>query len=388
MYRKKPQQFRSWNATALNLKTPEEPDKINDSLIQRPRRESWSQSQRGRSVRGRGVWTLDNRHHDRPNVYRRHTMPNSNSKDDYQDRNCNYRTDDESNKCNQWEEDNPIAEEPRNSSTSSGSDCDYTKENIRVKCEYQNHKENFSRKSINNNEPDQVWTHDKYESLESDQSDQKDTKNAKNATAPVSPLNINNELNNNNTQEVSTCEFSQKINKSESPKEQQKTIINSEHPHVITINIRDLTAKGTNEELKTEVVDLEVASEVPKVTPNINPEINPIVTPEVTEISSEVEANPNVNPESDSKVNHEVISETNIEVTPVEVLPLINLDEDDNTGTQSIEAKVSEDIFAVDWDSYQKSVMEQELKRNLERQTIQTPNLRKLDTELMVFDSL
>ncbi|CAB4374498.1 unnamed protein product [Rhizophagus irregularis] len=421
MYRKKPQQFRSWNATALNLKTPEEPDKINDSLIQRPRRESWSQSQRGRSVRGRGVWTLDNRHHDRPNVYRRHTMPNSNSKDDYQDRNCNYRTDDESNKCNQWEEDNPIAEEPRNSSTSSGSDCDYTKENIREKCEYQNHKENFSRvrkystdniyrppksrsasyassddgshtkyepKSINNNEPDQVWTHDKYESLESDQSDQKDTKNAKNATAPVSPLNINNELNNNNTQEVSTCEFSQKINKSESPKEQQKTIINSEHPHVITINIRDLTAKGTNEELKTEVVDLEVASEVPKVTPNINPEINPIVTPEVTEISSEVEANPNVNPESDSKVNHEVISETNIEVTPVEVLPLINLDEDDNTGTQSIEAKVSEDIFAVDWDSYQKSVMEQELKRNLERQTIQTPNLRKLDTELMVFDSL
>lgn len=162
-----------------------------------------------------------------------------------------------------------------------------------------------------------------------------------------------------------------------------------------------------------------MASEVPKVTPNINPEINPKVTPEVTEISSEVEANPNVNPESDSKVNHEVISETNIEVTPVEVLPLINLDEDDNTGTQSIEAKVSEDIFAVDWDSYQKSVMEQELKRNLERQTIQTvhvilknfflmfefitiihsyfslifiysikPNLRKLDTELMVFDSL
>lgn len=165
----------------------------------------------------------------------------------------------------------------------------------------------------------------------------------------------------------------------------------------------------------------EVIPKVPKVTPNINSEINPKVTPEVTEIISEVEANLNVNPESDSKVNHEVISETNIEVTPVEELPLINLDEELITGTQSTQTKISEDILTLDWDSYQKDLIEQELKSmksNLERQTFQTvhilknfflifefitiihsyfslifiysikPNLRKLDTELMAFDSL
>lgn len=44
------------------------------------------------------------------------------------------------------------------------------------------------QKNINNNEPDQVWTHDKYESLESDQ---KDTKNAINASAPVNIFNFN-----------------------------------------------------------------------------------------------------------------------------------------------------------------------------------------------------
>ncbi|GES76893.1 integral membrane protein S linking to the trans Golgi network-domain-containing protein [Rhizophagus clarus] len=405
--------FRSWNAEAL--KKPEESDKINDSLSkdnQRPRRESWSQPpQRGKITRGRGTWKIDNR----PGVYRRHTVPNSH---DFQDNNCNYG--------NRWEDDNPIAEEPRNLSNSPGSDCDYAKENDRENCDYQNHKENFPRKSINN-ESDQVWTHDKYESLELDQKD------AKNASAPVSPLNINNEiLKNNNIQEVPTCDFSQKINKPESPKDQTKT--NSVHPNVITVKFCDLTGKGTNEELKADVNDLVVVTEViPKPT---IPEINSKATSEVTneasdevtneasdevaneatdEITNEatdqtdevnieespkmnieespkmnieespkvnIEASPKMNIETSPKVNPEaksflgVIPEAIIEVPPVEEVPLINLDEVDNTITQSIQTKISEDILTLDWESYQKDLMEQELKLNLKRRTIQTPSPR------------
>jgi hypothetical protein len=113
----------------------------------------------------------------------------------------------------------------------------------------------------------------------------------------------------------------------------------------------------------TEAVDLE-ASEV-NVTPKIIPETNPIVTPEVTD-----EANPKVN----SDVNNlEIVHETNLEVTPVEEeLPLINLNDEENTSTQSIQTRISEDILSLDWDSYQKDLMEQELKRSLERQNIQT----------------
>jgi hypothetical protein len=50
---------------------------------QRPRRESWSPPQRGRSTRGRGVWVIDNRQQNR----RRNTMPNSraNYQENYQE---------------------------------------------------------------------------------------------------------------------------------------------------------------------------------------------------------------------------------------------------------------------------------------------------------------
>jgi len=139
-YRSKTQ-YRSWNASALGLKVkpeePEGPDKIGSRDQQRPRRESWSQPpQRGRSTRGRGVWVIDNRP---PIPHRRYTMPNS--RDDFQDRNYNYRINDESSNCKQWEEDNPIVEEPRNLSTSPESDCDYTNGNDREAWDNQNHQD-------------------------------------------------------------------------------------------------------------------------------------------------------------------------------------------------------------------------------------------------------
>ncbi len=74
----------------------ETPDKVEDSWSKdswrRPRRESWSQpTQRGRGVRGRGVWFIDNRPQ---TLRRRNTMPNTRDdcQDHSQDQNYNYRT--------------------------------------------------------------------------------------------------------------------------------------------------------------------------------------------------------------------------------------------------------------------------------------------------------
>ncbi|RIA86093.1 hypothetical protein C1645_780449 [Glomus cerebriforme] len=421
-YRSQPQ-YRSWNASALGLKTvePEEPDKIASRDRQRPRRESWSQPpQRGRSVRGRGIWTIDNRPN-RPQIpHRRYTMP---------DQNYNYRTNNESN--NQWEEDNPIAEEPSNSDyndiktkENDKDECDYqdeipscnnkySAENIyhppnlpyikehqksnsssddgsqsqdsskKYESDHQDHHKvqrnnSWERESIIN-EPDQAWTHDKYESFESDS----DSKDKKIASLPVSPLNVNNEpLKKTNTDEitVSTCELSKKVDNPESPKDQAKQlIINSEYPNEITIKIIELINDETvtsqtpiQEDLKNEVINNgTVASEV---TSEINSETSPKVTPEVP--------NPEVNP------NPKVKLEVTPEVIPVEELPLINLDDDNNTGIQPIQPKISQDILSLDWESYHKGLIEEELRLSMERQAIQTSNPRKLDTELKDFDSL
>jgi len=201
---------------------------------------------------------------------------------------------------------------------------------------------------------------------------------------------------------VSTCEFSKTINKPESPKDQTKQMnINPKFPNEITVTISELTKESPSndesvtsqtpiqEDLKSEVVDLEVASEVtPKVTSEINPEVTPRVTSEI---------NPKVTPEVTSEINPEANPETNLEVTPEvnlevtslkEELPLINLDEDDNTGLQPVQPKISNDILSLDWEGYQKSVMEEEVRLTMERQPIQTFNPRKLDTGLKDFDSL
>uniref|UniRef100_A0A1D1Z4G8 Uncharacterized protein n=1 Tax=Anthurium amnicola TaxID=1678845 RepID=A0A1D1Z4G8_9ARAE len=430
--------YRSWNATALGMKTTEE-EKINNQWSQKQRRESYP-IQRGKSTRGRGTWKIDNRPSRPLALHRRHTMPN-----DFQDHNHNYHTNDELCKFNQEEDDNPIVEEPRNLSTSPESDYDYTKENDKEEWDNQNHHEtssinpynpynrkysadniyrppksrsaSYTKENIKSNSSsddgsqsrgystngskkyelehhkvqrnnsweressvngsDQVWTHDKYESLESGS----DSKDKEDASTPVPPLITNNEPPQKKFKEVKvpTCEFSKRV-KPESPNDQTK------HPNVITINIRELTKKSNDEsttsqspikeDLKGEVADL-------KVTPNVTPEINSNVTPEVTS-----EINPKTNPEPNSEVNLEVAPEIS-EVTPVEKeSPLINLDEDDNTGgIQPTHPKISEDILSLDWEDYQKGCMEEQLRTTM-RQTIQTSNSHKLDTVLKEFDSL
>ncbi|CAI2186798.1 4514_t:CDS:2, partial [Funneliformis geosporum] len=401
-------QYRSWNALALGIKeeTAEKPDKVDDSLskdsLRRPRRESWSQpSQRGRGTRGRGVWFIDNRPR---TLRRRNTMPNS--RDDYQDQDPIYNnlTNDRSDDYNELGVD-PICEESsRNFSSSPDLDDCKNDEEDGIKYEDQNCQDesspwnnnpysanniyhpprsrstsylkdhwktnsnnndgtqsssysngyepdnyndqwNQNRESeFTNNKPDQTWVHDKYEVLESDL----DSKDKKDASTQVSPLDLNNELpgiNNTKKVTVSSCEFS-KRSESDSWKNQTKSNKNLELPKEITIKFSDLTLKDSNKEKFESIISKSpIQEELLLMEPEVKSEVTSIITSEMTS-----------------------------EVTPKEkeLAMLINLDEEDNTGLQPIQPRISQDVLTLDWGSYQNSLLEEEVKLTMERQSIQT----------------
>ncbi|CAG8643710.1 12236_t:CDS:10 [Funneliformis mosseae] len=404
-------QYRSWNALALGIKeeSVEKPDKVDDSSSKdpwrRPRRESWSQPpQRGRGTRGRGVWFIDNRPR---TLRRRNTMPNS--RDDYQDHDPIYNNlnNDRSNDCNQFGVDPIWEESSRNFSTSPDFDCK-NDDDSEIKYEDQNcqdesspwnskpyssnhiyhpprsrstsyikdHWKTYSnnddgtqssgysngyepdnykvqrKREFTNNVPDQTWVHDKYETLESDS----DSRDKKNASTQVSTLDLNNGLpgeNNAKKVMVSSCEFS-KNSEPKSWKDQTKDDKNLELPKEITIKFSDLTLKDSNKEKSESII-----SQTP-------------IQEELLLIESEVT----------SEVTSKITSEITSEVTPKEIeLPmLINLEEEDNTGLQPIQPRISQDILKVDWEGYQISLIEEELKLTMERQSIQTLSMRRNQT--------
>ena len=79
----------------------------------------------------------------------------------------------------------------------------------------------------------------------------------------------------------------------------------------------------------------------------------------------------------DPEVTSEITPEITTPITPKEDdLPmLINLEDDDITGLQSVQPRISQDILTLDWESYQKALIEEELKLTMKQQAIQTVHL-------------
>jgi hypothetical protein len=105
------------------------------------------------------------------------------------------------------------------------------------------------------------------------------------------------------------------------------------------------------------------------------------ITPQTLDSKNgELVVEPEIASEAKSeKVTSEVISQVVPEVIPTspkeEGLVLINLDEDDSTGIQSVQPKISEDILALDWGSYQKTLTEENFKFNMEQQPTKTVHI-------------
>lgn len=429
-----PPQYRSWNAAALGIKQ-EVPENDSSYKDRQRRRDSWS-PQRSRAMRGRGTWSLDNR----PQTRRRNTMPNSNQE-------FNHHADNYESGDYKQLEDNPILEEyssgfpvndhcdlkikenndndykdessyfnnrkkhsgniyhpPMSKSTSykdwkSNSSSDdgsqsrgsyysrYESENYKAQWNDRNDRNDSWERGSINHEPDQMWLHDKFESLENgipehitenvtenvienvtenitenvvtenvtenviDNTDNVidetvtetvtknlTSKDKKDASTQVSPSDISNEIFNNGI-----AIFSKKMNEPKSTVDSGRTIF----PDEITIKVAELTLKDSDVD-KPESVATQTSS---------------------------------------SETESEIASETSPVTPKDEELPmLINLDEDDNTDKQIIQPKISEDILTLDWSGYQKTLFEKEYMEYKQLNEMSTP--RKLDTKLKDFDLL